>query len=43
MNKSEAKRSSERDARLLDGDPYPCGFDPGRDRHRDAVVVRAAS
>jgi hypothetical protein len=43
MNKSEAKRSSERDARLLDGDPYPWGFGPGRDRHRDAVVVRAAS
>ena len=49
MNERDAKRPPERDARLLDGDPYPdrgpypLGFGPGRDRYRAAVVVRAAS
>jgi hypothetical protein len=49
VNERDAKWSTQRDTGLLDGDPYPdrgpypSGFDPGRDRHRDAVVVRAAS
>ena len=38
VQESDAKRSAERNAGLLDR-----GLRPGRDRHRDAVVVRAAS
>jgi hypothetical protein len=38
VKQRDTKRSTERDASLLDR-----GLGPGRDRHRDAVVVRAAS